>query len=132
MLNLLNFKHKHYQSLLDMLGDQNCPWIKTLSYKTLPKTGYIVMAGSMPIAAGFLRKVEGGYGQLDTFVTNPYAGAKLRHEAIEMVTEALLEDAKSLKLVGVILFSREKTIIDRASAKGFVLLPDSLLAKTQV
>ena len=86
------------------------------------------MKDGIPLAAGFLRRVEGGYGQLDTFATNPYFGSQLRHEAIEMLVDALMEDAKRLKLIGILAFSHEKTILDRAKEKGFQSLPDSLVA----
>lgn len=126
-LNLLVFKHKHYPLLQDMLKDQECPWKEFISYKTLPKIGYIVTLQDQPIATGFLRKVEGGYGQLDTFATNPYFGSKLRHAAIEMIVDALMDDAKRLKLHGLLVFSHDSGIIKRSEERGFKPLPDTLL-----
>lgn len=128
MLNLLNFKHKHYLLLQEMLADQACPWKEFISYKTLPKTGYIILLQDQPIAAGFLRKVEGGFGQFDTFATNPYFGSKIRHEAIELIVNALMDDAKRLKLHGILAFTHDNGILSRSLEKGYQLLPDKLLA----
>ncbi len=128
MLNLLNFKFKHYPHLQDMLADQECPWKSFVSYKTLPKIGYIVMLHDQPIATGFLRRVEGGYGQLDTFATNPYFGSQIRNEAIELVIKALIDDAKRLKLQGLLAFTHDKGLLGRVSSQKWQVLPDQLLA----
>lgn len=126
-MNLLAFKHKHYQLLTDMLQSQECSWREFISYKTLPKIGYIAMLNDQPIAAGFLRRVEGGYGQFDTFATNPYFGSIVRNQGLELVVDALLDDAKRLKLQGLLAFTKDHGILKRAQEKGFHLLPDSLL-----
>jgi len=113
--------------LLSMLQDQNTPWIKDISYQTLPKIGYISILGNHPIAAGFLRKVEGGYGQLDTFVTNPYFGSQIRHLAIERIVDSLLLEAEVEDMKGIIAISEDQGIIDRAKEKGFFVIPQTIL-----
>jgi hypothetical protein len=128
-MNLVPFKHRHYKLLIDMLHSQACPWQQHVSYKTLPKIGYIALLHDQPIAVGFLRRVEGGYGQLDTFATNPYFGSQIRHQGIELVVEALLDEAQHLKLHGLICFTKDPGILARAKDRGFILLPDQLLAK---
>lgn len=85
------------------------------------------MVDAIPVAAGFLRRVEGGYGQLDTFATNPYLGSKLRHEGINLIWNALLDEAKSLELVGLLAFSRDSGILSRAQSQGFQTVSDTLL-----
>jgi hypothetical protein len=127
MINCVPFKFKHFELIKDMLESQKCEWINAVSFKTLPKTGYIALQNNEPIAAGFLRLVEGGYGQLDTFVSNPYLGSKIRHEAIEMVTDNLLAAAKEAELLGIIAVSKDQSIIDRALQKGFKIIPQTLL-----
>jgi hypothetical protein len=92
--------------------------------KTLPKIGYIAMLGGHPIAAGFLRRVEGGYAQLDTLTTSKHFGSLARNQGINKVVDALLQDAKELRLHGVIAFTEEKSIKDRAEALGFKILPN--------
>lgn len=80
-----------------------------------------------PIAAGFLRRVEGGYAQIDTLVSNPYFGSKIRHEGIDKVVKSLIEDAKNLKLLGIIAFTSDNGVLSRASDMGFFTLDDQKL-----
>jgi len=112
-----------------MLESQKCNWIQHVSYKTLPKIGYIAMLGDQPIAAGFLRRVEGGYGQLDTFVTNPHFGSKMRDEGLNKVVDALLIEAKDLDLIGIIAITQDSGIIERSKKYGFRIINQVLIAK---
>lgn len=96
--------------------------------KTLPKIGYMVLRNGHPVAAGFLRRVEGGYGQLDTLTSNPMFGSLIRHQALELVVNTLLQDAKDLNMLGIISFSVDKGILERAKGLGFHTLPHSLIA----
>jgi hypothetical protein len=43
----------------------------------------------------------------------------MRHEGVTAVVEAIIESAKQLKLKGIISFTRDKGILDRAKAIGF-------------
>jgi hypothetical protein len=126
-MNLLPFKHRHYKELISLLSANECPWLGTVNYKTLPKIGYLAEVNGTMVAAGFLRKVEGGYGQLDTFVTNPYLGSQVRHEGIELVTNALLEEARTLEMIGILITSRDTGIISRAKERGFFQMTEILL-----
>ena len=113
-----------------MLIDHKCEWMSAVSYKTLPKIGYIAMIGTQPVAAGFLRRVEGGYAQLDTFVTNPWFGSQVRHEGIELVVDALLGEAKELNLLGIIAITKDSGILSRAKERGFVVVEQSIISKS--
>lgn len=115
--------------LLEMLRDQKYPDIELITSKTLPKIGYIALMNKQPIAAGFLRKVEGNVvAQLDGLTSNPYFGSKIRHLGITKVVNALIEDAKDLKLKGIIAFSADKGILVRAEAIGFRTVNASIIA----
>ncbi len=87
--------------------------------KMLPKIGYITLMNKQPIAAGFLRRVEGGFGQMDTLVSNPYFGSQIRHIGINKVVDLLIDEAKTLKLHGVIGFTPDAGILKRAIDRGF-------------
>jgi hypothetical protein len=126
-IKILEFKHKHYGMLLSMLDDRETEWIQHISYKTLPKIGYIVVFGKHPIAAGFLRRLEGGYGQLDTFVTSPHFGSMFRDGALNLIVDRLLDDAKSLDLLGIMAITKDEGIISRAKERGFNTIPQVLL-----
>lgn len=86
------------------------------------------MLNDQPIAAGFLRRVEGGYAQMDTLVSNMHFGSIVRHEGITKVVNNLIEDAKVLKLEGVIAFTSDSGILKRAKELGFYALDQSLIA----
>ena len=114
--------------LIDMHETHKYPQILTLSYKTLPKVGFIATKDGMPIAAGFLRRVEPCYAQIDTLVSNAYCGAILRHEGISKVVDSLLNEAKILKLKGIIAHTQDSGTILRAQALGFHIVPQTIIA----
>lgn len=111
-----------------MLKDREYLGISDVNMKTLPKIGYIALLNKQPIAAGFLRRLEGGYAQLDTLVSNPYYGSQIRHQGIHLVVDRLLEDAKDMKLSGILAFTEDQGILKRAEALGFHTLPHKLIA----
>lgn len=114
-----------------MLEDQKCGWAGKITYKTLPKIGYIVMLGNAPVAAGFLRKLEGGYGQLDTFVTNPFLGSIVRNEGLNQVVENLLLEAKNEKMLGLLAMTESPDIIKRAKDNyNFQIMNQTILGLT--
>ncbi len=127
-LSVVPFKYKHLPLLLEMLKDRNYLGINTVSMKTLPKIGYICLMNKQPIAAGFLRRVEGGYAQMDGLTSNPFYGSKIRHEGIKLVVDLLIKDAKSLKLNGILAFTDDAGVLIRAQNLGFVKVNQSLIA----
>lgn len=126
-VSVVPFKFKYYPLLIEMLTDRNFPCIETVTMQTLPKIGYIAFLSKQPIAAGFLRRVEGGYAQIDTLVSNPYFGSKIRNEGIDKVVNWLINDAKDLKLNGILAFTGEPSIIERAKDKGFTVFEQKLI-----
>jgi len=102
--------------------------IDTIVYKTLPKIGYIAYHNKMPIAAGFLRRVEPCYAQIDTLVSNAYCGSILRNEAITLIVDNLINDAKKLKLQGIICHTQDKGTLSRAESMGFHIVPQTIIA----
>lgn len=128
LVNTTPFKFKHMDMLLDMHSSHKYDQMNTIAYKTLPKIGYIAYQDDMPIAAGFLRRVEPCYAQIDTLVSNAYCGAILRNEGIRLVVENLLNEAKRLKLKGIIAHTRDKGTLERAEALGFHIVPQTIIA----
>lgn len=125
---ILPFKFKHMQDLLD-LHSLHGEVPSDMTYKNLPKIGYIAYLGKSPVAAGFLRRVEPCYAQFDTFVSNPYFGSQIRNLALSQVVDALTEDAKNLDLEGIIAFTKDEGIFNRAKDEGFRVLNQVILAK---
>lgn len=99
-----------------------------ITMKSLPKIGYISLLNKQPVAAGFLRRVEGNYAQIDTLVSNPHLGSIIRHNAITNVVNSLLEDAKDLKLNGIIAFSSDNSVISRAKDLGFQVVDQTIVS----
>jgi len=127
-VNLIPFRFKYLKTLHDLLESNDYIGLSDVNMKTLPKIGYIATMNGHPIAAGFLRRVEGGYGQLDTLTSNKFFGSKIRHAGIVKVVDALLEDAKDLKLKGIVAFTVDSGILKRSADLGFKELPHKLIA----
>lgn len=98
-----------------------------LTPESLPAIGYITFIDGVPAAAGFLRKVEGGFGQLDTLVTNKRLPPDIRHEAIGGIVGKLIETSKHLELKGIISFTTDEGIVKRALSIGFQASPQFVL-----
>ncbi len=114
--------------LLDILKDREFLDLNYVTMKSLPKIGYIALMHKQPIAAGFLRRVEGGYGQIDTLASNPYFGGMIRHDGITKVITALIQDAKDLKLHGIIAFTADEGVLKRAKEIKFQVVDQTLIA----
>lgn len=127
-VNVVPFKFKHLPLLLEMLNSRSYMGIATVNMKTLPKIGYIALLEGQPIAAGFLRRVEGGFAQLDGLTSNPYFGSIIRHEGIEKVVNSLIAEAKSLQLHGIIAFSSDKGVLSRSEGLGFQTVEQTIIA----
>ncbi len=96
---------------------------------TLPKIGFIAYHNTSYVAMGFLRMVEGGFAQIDTLCTNPQIPGEIRHEAINAIGEALLNEARGLEVRAVMFFTSSDQVMARTADKGFVALKTNLYAK---
>lgn len=130
-IELKPFKHSYLNMLHEILSLQEYPDFRSVTAKTLPKTGFIAMLGDQPIAVGFLRRVECDIvAQLDGLASNPAFGSVIRHQAISMVVDRLILEAKQLKLQGIIAFTEHGSIIERAADIGFLKINHTLLSLT--
>lgn len=127
-VSLVPFRYKYLPFLLEMLESREYLGISEINMKTLPKIGYMALLNNKPVAAGFLRRVEGGYAQLDGLTSNPYLGSIVRHKGIELVVDHLISAARQLKLNGVIGFTSDKGVLKRAEGLGFTTVDQSLIA----
>lgn len=125
-----------------MLEAQKYPELMDMDTYTLPKIGYIafyynidgtntVIKDKMPIAAGFLRRVEGDViAHIDGLTSNPYIGGILRHNALSQILNRLTDDAKELELKGLIAFCLDPSMIKRAESIGFKIINQTTLIKS--
>ena len=127
-ISVTPFKFKHLPLLSDMLESNKFPHLTDISMKTLPKIGYIALLSGQPVAAGFLRRIEGGYAQIDTLASNPFFGSKLRHEGLNLIVKSLIEDAKALDLKAIISFTSDEGVLTRAKSIGFKETHQKLIA----
>lgn len=121
------FKFKHFKDLQEILKSNDYLGLNHIEMKTLPKIGYIVYKGKTPIAAGFLRRLEPCYAHIDTLCSNKYCGSILRHEGVSTVVNTLLQDAKRLKLKGLIATTTDQGILARAKDLGFHIINETLI-----
>lgn len=111
-----------------MLISNNYPDVMRIEMRTLPKIGYIALLNDQPIAAGFLRRLEPCYAQIDTLVSNKYFGSQMRHIGVQKVVDSLIQDAKDLKLEGLICHTSDEGILNRAKALGFHIVEQKIIA----
>lgn len=81
-----------------------------------------------PIAAGFLRRVEGNVAQLDCLTSNKHFGSIIRHQGIKLIVDTLINEAKALKLDGIIATTSDQGILKRAKELGFKVIPQTVIA----
>lgn len=103
-----------------------------LTADALPMVGFIAYhvtdRASTPVCAGFLREVEGGYGQLDTLVTNANLPGAIRHLGVSKVVDALIAQARKWELHGLICLTNDAGILKRAESLGFHVLNQTPIA----
>jgi hypothetical protein len=129
-ISVVSFEKKHFPLLLEMLSEHNHNTAH-ITMKTLPKIGYIALLDKNPIAAGFLRRIEGDVlAQLDGLTSNPCFGSIIRHIGINEVVKAITTEAKQLKLKGIMAFTVDKSVLLRAEDLGFQRLAHSVISLT--
>lgn len=113
------FTYKDVPSINKWLKKQGHPEV---TYWDLPKMGFIVPG----VAAGFVRQVEGGYGILDSLVSNPLASKETRHRALDSLFTQLIASGPS-KMIGTTV---DKGTFSRAVDHGFKPHPHTFLTRT--
>ena len=93
----------------------------------MPEYGYVVMSDDTIIATAFLRRIEGGFIQLDGLSTNPGMAPHIRNEAIELALSACYSKAKELGYTSILAMSMDSSTLLRSINHGFVRLPHALI-----
>lgn len=127
-ITILPFKFKHLPLLHELLTSNLYEGICHIDMKTLPKIGYIVLLGKVPIAAGFLRRLEPCFAQIDTLASNAYLGSIIRHQGITMVVDELITHAKALNLKGIVSHTNNPGVLKRAEILGFHVVSETIIA----
>ncbi len=119
MVEVQAYQRSYFDLLQGMLSSQNVTNQEDITEDSIPEIGFMAFEGSIPVAAAFLRRVEGGFAQLDGLVSNPECPSHIRHLGIDGVVSNVLNSAKKLGIKGVIAFTANKSTIVRASSLGF-------------
>lgn len=114
----------HLADILELLHARGA-YIPSL--REFPEHGYIAYQNDEPVAAAFLRRVEGGFGQIDGLVSSPEFSSEDRHLAIEAVVSAVIEEAKKLEIRQLISFSVDESTLMRSRKHGFKRMPHHLV-----
>jgi len=96
----------------------------------LPVFGLIAYDNGEPVAAGFLRDIEGPYAMLDSYITNPNAPAKVRNRALNLITDKLIKVARLNDKVKLLAFTADLHTHWRSLEHGFTYLPHTFSAIT--
>lgn len=119
MVNVTRYQTGFFDHIVALHESQESSLARTLQPDMLPLIGYVAYEGSVMIAAGFLRTVEGGYGQIDTLVTNGNCTSSMRHEGVSKIVDSIIQKAKSMKLHGLICLTSDEGVLKRAYELGF-------------
>jgi hypothetical protein len=116
------YRKSFFKHLIGMLQTQSF-YDESITPETTPAIGFMVFEDKVPVAAGFLRRVEGGYAQFDGFTSNAQMPSHKRHDALEYITTCLLNTAESLNVKSVFAFTEHDVIVQRAIRHGFHRVP---------
>lgn len=96
----------------------------------LPAVGFMVSEGDFEIAACFLRRCEGGLGIIEGLTTNPTASSALRHAAIDMVVQCVIEEAKARDIGKLLTWTVDAgTQVRGLNRHGFVQSHQTFMTK---
>lgn len=113
MGNLLKIFNKNdYEEIKSWYLKRN---LEVIRLDCLPETGFIVPN----ICAGFLYKTNGKMGLIENFISNPDIEGKYRNEALNLISEALLKEAKDSGILYIISTTNKDSILDRSLSFGF-------------
>lgn len=117
------FTSEHLRAVRDLYESRDYANIESVTLSNLPKLGFVAYLGEQPVAAGFLRMVEGQIAYMDSLVSNSRLSSGIRHEAFKKVVSGLIEEARSMKLLGIIGSTSDEGMLRRAVDVGFKVQP---------
>lgn len=94
----------------------------------IPEHGLVILdISSKPICMGFIRKIEGGYGLIDSYLSDPSQSPKDRDEALDLLTKDLVNLAKQLGILRLLANTMDSNTLERSLKHGFSRLPHTLM-----
>jgi len=109
------------KSIGQMSGLRDLIALRYLNYTidSLPNFGLLVYEKQILVAAGFVRNVEGGFGFIDSYITNVLAPPSIRDEALSRLTTKLLKVVKHSGVTKLIGFTTDNHTLLRSLRHGF-------------
>lgn len=95
-----------------------------------PEIGYVAYAGKEPIAAIFLLRAESKTCIIDGLIANPKIKNPVRANAIYIIVDRLINDAKALGFETIIAWTSNASTFEKAMNFGFKpLIGEIVIAK---
>lgn len=88
----------------------------------LPSHSYVAVLDDFPVAAAGLLKSDSEDAFLMGLITNPSAGNYLRSEAIDELTEYIIQKSKRLGFKRLFAWSSHESVIERSKLHGFEVM----------
>lgn len=112
-MEVRKYERYEYYTLVEWWNQHN--W-KAPSINMLPKTGFIVEN----VCAGFLYKTDSEIAWLEFIISNPNSDKEERSKGLDLVINALLEEAKISGFKAVFTSVEHKKLIERYKEHGFI------------
>jgi hypothetical protein len=133
MMEVVEYSKEYKPFLLRMLSTQRNSSIHPDYMEPLPELGFLILVATSictadPLAAGFLRIVEGGFAQIDTLMSNADFPSDIRHQGVSIVVNRLIQEAKKQGLKALYAHTRDASTIKRAKSLGFRVIPETIIS----
>ena len=112
------FEKKDLATLNEWLAGHECP---PLSVEAIPLTGLLMEN----VAAGFLYQTDSCIAFLENFVSNPSATPRQVSDAVDEITQALLDYAGEIGIKNIVVLTRLGSIEKRAEKFGLKKNPNA-------
>lgn len=107
------YRPEHYAQIKDWCEKRE---IFAPPENCLPPTGIVVPG----VACGFLITTSNNFGILDFYISNPVSSFEERQEALDEITNELIETAKDLGLINIVCDSKFPAIESLAIKHEFI------------
>lgn len=111
-MKIHKFEPEHIEQFHFMMSGRQIPIVGT----QLPKLGFIVLEGEVPVCAGFLREVEGGLYFFDSLISNKNLNSETRATGMDLLWSQIIAETPSSSVIG---FTTDAGTLQRAKSLGF-------------
>lgn len=112
-------------------------WWKARNYLVsplfmLPPNGLVICDGDTPVAMGFLMRTDAGVAGPCHLASNPVAAGKIRHQALDLLLNSLVERAKELGHRVICAETNLEPLVDRYKRLGFAVSDSGVFTMMKV